>query len=169
MNDEHLLTLECRQFLVTEAELLDDHRLHEWLELLTDDIEYRVPRRVMRERGAEASEFSDDGFLFRDDRGTLQTRVERYDKEYAWAENPPSRTRRIVGNVRPVERADDDVTVKNNVIVYRSQGDDADHDLITGEREDVLRRNDDGEFRLARRTVRLDQTVLPTRNLSIFL
>ncbi|RQG86953.1 3-phenylpropionate/cinnamic acid dioxygenase subunit beta [Natrarchaeobius halalkaliphilus] len=168
MNDDLVLTLECRQFLVNEAELLDDQRLHEWLDLLTDDVEYRVPRRVMRERGAEAAEFSDEGFLFRDDKGTLRTRVERYDKEYAWAENPPSRTRRIVGNVRVVEQTADDVTVKSNSIVYRSQGDESDHDLIAGERVDVLRRADEG-FRLARRTVHLDQTVLATRNLSIFL
>lgn len=168
MNDELVCKLECQQFLEHEAELLDDQRLHEWLALLTDDIEYLVPRRVMRERGAEAAAFSDNGFLFRDDKGTLETRVERYDKEYAWAENPPSRTRRIVSNVRVGERTGDEVTVTSNFILYRSQGDDADHDLIAGEREDVLRRTGE-EFQLAYRTVYLDQTVLATRNLSIFL
>lgn len=171
MNHDRLLRqLECRDFLVREAALLDDQQLHEWLDLLTDDVEYRVPRRVMRERGTETSEFSDDGFLYRDDKGTLRTRVERYDREYAWAENPPSRTRRFVGNVRIEDQGEetDEIRVKNNMLVYRSQGDTTDHDLIIGEREDVLRRRDE-ELALAERTVYLDQTILATRNLSIFL
>ncbi|MFC5134751.1 MULTISPECIES: aromatic-ring-hydroxylating dioxygenase subunit beta [Haloferacaceae] len=167
----HELRLDCEEFLHHEAELLDDKRLHDWFELLTEDIEYLVPRRVTRERGSERSEFSGKGFLYRDDHGTLSTRVERFDNDYAWAENPPSRTRRFVSNVRASELSNneaDDVAVKSNLLLYRSQGDTADHDLIVGEREDRLRRVD-GEFKLAKRTVYLDQTVLATRNLSFFL
>jgi len=165
------LQLECTAFLNHEAELLDDGRLHDWLELLTDDVQYRVPRRVTRERGAEQSEFSDDAFLYREDYGMLSTRVERFDNEYAWAENPPSRTRRFVSNVRAEERPnddDDDVELKSNLLLYRSQGDTTDHDLISGERQDRLRRVE-GELRLSERTVYLDQTIVATRNLSFFL
>lgn len=165
------LRLECIDFLNYEAELLDDKRLHDWFDLLTDDINYRVPRRVTRERSSERSEFSDEGYLYRDDHGTLSTRIERFDNDYAWAENPPSRTRRFVSNVRvnglPADD-DDDVTVKSNVMLYRSQGDTTDYDLIVGEREDQLRRVD-GEFNLADRVVYLDQSILATRNLSFFL
>ncbi|MGB9958718.1 aromatic-ring-hydroxylating dioxygenase subunit beta (plasmid) [Haloferax prahovense] len=167
----HKLRLDCEEFLYHEAELLDDKRLHDWFDLLTNDIEYRVPRRVTRERGSERSEFSGKGFLYRDDHGTLSTRVERFDNDFAWAENPPSRTRRFVSNVRASELPNDnvdDVTVKSNLLLYRSQGDTANHDLIVGERKDRLRRVDD-EFKLADRTVYLDQTVLATRNLSFFL
>lgn len=167
----HELRLDCEAFLHHEAELLDDKRLHDWFDLLTEDIEYKVPRRVTRERSSERSEFSGKGFLYRDDHGTLATRVERFDNDYAWAENPPSRTRRFVSNVRANELPSDDVddvTVESNLLLYRSQGDTADHDLIVGEREDRLRRVE-GKFKLADRTVYLDQTVLATRNLSFFL
>ena len=160
--------LECETFLNKEAELLDDNRLHEWLELLTEDIEYQIPRRVTRERGAKQSEFSDDGFLYRDNYGTLKTRVQRYDREYAWAENPPSRTRRFVTNVRIIEEVDNSFTVKSNLLFYRNQGDTTNHDLIACEREDTLRRIEN-DLKLAERTVYLDQTIAPTRNISFFL
>ena len=38
--------LRAHEFLVREAELLDQRRYREWLELLTDDIVYRMPVRV---------------------------------------------------------------------------------------------------------------------------
>ncbi|WP_256301535.1 aromatic-ring-hydroxylating dioxygenase subunit beta [Haloarchaeobius salinus] len=168
MSDRFELRLQCEEFLYREAEFLDDGRLHDWLELLTDDVEYRVPRRVTRERGSEESEFSDDGFHYREDLGTLRTRVKRFDREYAWAENPPSRTRRFVSNVRVEETSDDEVRVKSNLLLYRNQGDTTDSDLLVGERHDTLRRVD-GSFKLAQREVQLDQTILDTRNLSFFL
>jgi 3-phenylpropionate/cinnamic acid dioxygenase small subunit len=168
MAHDYQLVIDVEQFLYREAQLLDDDDLHEWYDLLTEDVEYRVPRRVTRERGAEASEFSEKGFLYREDHGTLQTRVNRYDREYAWAENPPSRTRRLVTNVRLESTSDREVSVRSNLLLYRSQGDGTDADLVACERFDTLRRTDDG-FRLSERTVHLDQTVLATRNLSFFL
>lgn len=165
---DYELRAECEAFLYREAELLDDGRLHEWHDLLTEDIDYRIPRRVTRERGAEAAEFSQEGYLYREDIGTLETRVNRYDREYAWAENPPTRTRRIVGNVRVTAVDDDELSVKSNLLFYRSEKDETEHDLLACEREDVLRRTDEG-LRLAERVVYLDHAVLPTKNLSFFL
>jgi len=49
---------ECEAFLYREAELLDSGELHAWFDLLTTDIDYRVPVRVTRERAAAASPFS---------------------------------------------------------------------------------------------------------------
>ncbi|HEU4340878.1 MAG TPA: aromatic-ring-hydroxylating dioxygenase subunit beta, partial [Candidatus Binatia bacterium] len=40
-------------------------------------------------------------------------------------------------------------------------------DLISGERQDLLRRRDGG-WKLARRLILVDQAVLGTRNLAIF-
>lgn len=169
--ERYELYFECMEFLNREAQLLDDDDLRDWLDLLTEDIKYRVPRRITRERGSERSEFSEKGFLYRDDYGTLATRVKRFENEYAWAENPPTRTRRFVSNVRPEALPaddDEDVTVKSNLMLYRNQSDTTDYDLIVGERDDRLRRVD-GELKLAERTVFLDQTVLNTQNLSFFL
>jgi 3-phenylpropionate/cinnamic acid dioxygenase small subunit len=162
---------ECTAFLVAEAALLDDNRLAEWLGLLTPDVEYRVPVRIVRERGAGAG-FSDDAFFMDENFGTLSTRVTRLDNEFAWAESPPTRTRRFVGNTRLAEEAPGqdaaEVTVLNNLAVYCYRGDAATPIVLTAERHDRLRRVD-GALQLARRVVLLDSTVLGLQALSIFL
>ena len=58
--------------------------------------------------------------------------------------------------------------MRSNLLVYRARGDRPEHDLLSGERHDVLRPGPDG-LRLAARTVVLDATTLPTLNLAIFL
>jgi 3-phenylpropionate/cinnamic acid dioxygenase small subunit len=162
------LDRETVAFLYREAELLDNQQLHEWLDLLTPDVDYRVPVRVTRERGATVSPFSETTYHLIEDWGSLKARVDRFDSESAWSEDPPSRTRRIVGNVRvaPAEEPDT-VVAKSNLLVYRARGDNP-ADLLAAERHDVLKRVD-GRLNLARRLVLLDHTFLPTHNLAIFL
>lgn len=91
---------ECRQFYNQEAELLDAKDFEGWLELLTEDVDYQMPVRVTREAGTERSEFSDEAFNYRETRSTLEARVERFQSEYAWSVDPPSRTRHFITNVR---------------------------------------------------------------------
>lgn len=161
---------EVEDFLYREARLLDEQRLHDWLELVTEDIDYRVPVRTTRERGAEQSEFSRDANIFKEEFASLDARVRRFDKEYAWSENPPTRTRRFVTNVeiKAVRETDDEVDISSNVLVFRAKEDEVEPDFIAGRRADTLRRVD-GELRLAERVVYLDHTVLDTRPLSVFL
>src|SRR5688572_11640103 len=96
------LQREIEQFLYEEAELLDDRRLHDWLALLTDDIRYRMPTRDNRVRREQSKELSGETEMayFDDDKRTLVQRVKRLDTGLAWAEDPPSRTRHLVTNVR---------------------------------------------------------------------
>ena len=102
-----------------------------------------------------------------EDWGSLKTRVARFDSQFAWAEDPPSRTRRFVTNVRPVA-TDDGVEVRSYLLVYRNRGDDSGAELISAERRDHLRRVADG-LRLSRREVRIDQSTLGVRNLAVML
>jgi 3-phenylpropionate/cinnamic acid dioxygenase small subunit len=160
----------CEEFLYEEAQLLDDRQPIEWFEtMLTDDIDYRIPIRTTRERSAE-TEFSENSYHMQEDRGSLKVRAERMENDFAWSEDPPSRNRRFVSNVRVVDRdeAVGEVAVKNNLLVHRTRADDTDPDLISGERHDTLRRVDDG-WKLAERRVLLDHTVLGTSSLSIIL
>jgi len=154
-------------FLVDEAELLDEGRFGDWLELWTDDCRYRMPIRVTRERG-QSGDIAYDMQHFYDDRDSLQKRVDRLKTEFAWAEDPPSRTRHFVSNVRvrPGER-EEEIRVKSYLLVYRSRGDSPDADLIAGERRDVLRRVG-GRLRLSERVFIIDQATLGTKNLAIF-
>lgn len=160
-------------FLSEEAERLDQRRFEEWLALLADDLVYRVPVRVTRERGP-LSDVATEMFHMDETLATLRWRVKRLATEFAWAEDPPSRTRHFVTNIRVRSSSPAHLEVRSNLLVYRNRGSDSGHDLLSGEREDVLRRSDqvtDGfeGWQLARRTVILDQATLGTKNLAIFL
>ena len=92
---------EVLQFLYREAELLDTERQVEWLDLLAEDITYRMPVSL---------------------------------------------------NIR-----------RNGSSPYTEET-----DIFSGERQDVLRKVD-GDWRLAKRLIVLDQAVVGTRHLAILL
>jgi 3-phenylpropionate/cinnamic acid dioxygenase small subunit len=158
---------QCLGFLNREAQMLDDNQIRMWFrDMIDPEIDYRVPIRVTRSR-TEGAGFSFAGWHMLDDYSSLEARVARLETEYAWAEDPPSRTRRLVTNVRVVSgESVDEVT--SNLLVYRSRYDAATFNLLVGERHDKLRRTDDGH-RLLKRMVLLDQTTVGTHNLAIFL
>lgn len=161
---EHRLAVQ--DFLVAEAELLDHRRFADWLELWTDDATYYVPVRVSRKM--PAPDVVDDIGLFDDDKRSLTLRVRRLGTDVAWAEDPPSFTRRFVTNVRVEPEQDGEVRVRDYLLLYRSRGDGGTYDLVSGEREHVLRREGDG-LRIAARRVVVDQASLSTKNLAVFL
>jgi 3-phenylpropionate/cinnamic acid dioxygenase small subunit len=110
-----------------------------------------------------------------DDWNAMTMRINRFDSKAAWSENPYTRLRHMVSNVRvgPKEKVEAatggfQITVKSNVLVYRSRGSSPDHDLLAAERTDVLRQVD-GEFKLLRREVRLDCVVVGTPNISFYI
>jgi 3-phenylpropionate/cinnamic acid dioxygenase small subunit len=165
------LRRQVEEFLYFEAELLDDRKLHEWFDLLADDIRYWMPiRHNPSERPEDiAEELSKpgEGFYFDDDKQSLKIRVERAYARNAWAEMPPSRTRHLVTNVRIKKDDGEKIEVNSNFLVYRTRM-ETDQDLFVGERRDVLRRVGDG-FKIAKRTIILDQAVLTAKNISVFL
>ena len=159
---------EVRDFLLLEAELLDDGRFRDWLNLLAADIDYRMPVRVTRERGAGPG-FATDAWHFAEDRHRLEMRVHRLETGAAWAEDPPSRTRHFISNIRVTAGETDlEVRAKSNLLLYRTRGDVPAHDLLSAERHDLLRR-EVGGWKLARRVILLDQTTVTTHNFSVFL
>ncbi len=162
---------EIEEFLYFEAELLDDRKLREWFELLADDIRYWMPiRHNLFERPDDIrDELSKpgEGFYFDDDRKSLKIRVERAYARNAWAEMPPSRTRHLITNVRIKNDDGREIEVHSNFLVYRTRMEN-DQDMFVGERQDVLRRIDGG-FKIAKRTIILDQAVLTAKNISVFL
>jgi 3-phenylpropionate/cinnamic acid dioxygenase small subunit len=161
---------EIEEFLYHEAELLDERRFREWLDLFTDDARYWMPVRENRLTlpGAVAEELSPgrENVYFDDTKATLRTRVERLYTGVAWAELPPSRTRHMISNIRIRRRGDAEIDVQSNFLVYRTRL-EHDRDLFVGARADVLRRVD-GRLRIAGRTILLDQAVLDAKNISVF-
>ena len=163
------LWLELMDFYVREAWLLDERKFREWLALFTEDVLYFMPRRKnvpRRESHREVTPLGDLALL-EEDKRYLEMRVARLDSGMAWAEDPPSRTRHLIGNllVEPLENGE--VQAKTAFLVYRSHL-ETDQQLFAGSREDVLRRVD-GAWKVAKRTILLDANVLLDKNLSIFL
>ncbi len=107
---------------------------------------------------------------FHDDWRSLMGRIMRLTgTRSAWAEDPPSRTRRLVTNVLVAKTPKpDEFSVTSYLLVTRSRFNSSEYDLISAERRDLLREDRDS-FKLARREIILDQAVLGTPNLAIFL
>ena len=158
----------AQDFLIAEAALLDDRRFGEWIELFTDDLEYIVPSRSVRRNG-NGSDVDWESRHYDDNRISMTLRVRRLATDVAWAEDPPSFTRRMVSNFRyEPGPGETELTVKTNLLMFRSRGTKGTHDLIAGERTDVLRLVE-GQLRIAKRHVVLDQATLGTKNLGVFL
>jgi p-cumate 2,3-dioxygenase subunit beta len=86
---------EIERFLVDEAALLDEWRLDEWLGLFAEDARYLVPSLDQPE-----SDHRTALFLIADDCRNLASRVRQLLSGQTWAENPRSRTRRLITNFR---------------------------------------------------------------------
>ena len=159
--------LEIQDLYSHEAELLDERRWEEWIDLFAPELEYTAPIRVTRK--SPAPDIIDELGHFDDTLGSLTLRARRLRTDVAWAEDPPSHTRRLITNVRvrPGE-AEDTLAVRTNFLLYRSRGDLGQFDLIVGERQDTLRR--EGErWLIARRRIIIDQSSMSTKNLGVFL
>lgn len=158
---------EVSRFLHAEAELLDEQRYVEWLDLLTDDVRYRMPVRVTAMQGQPGPERVMDHFD--ENRYTLGKRVERLSGRHAWTEDPPSRTRRFVTNVRACAGdGEGELAVRSYLLLFRSRLDVRPPEWMAAERHDVLRRVDGG-LRMASREIVLDESVVRTQNLAVFL
>jgi biphenyl 2,3-dioxygenase beta subunit len=160
---------ELMQFYTREAWLLDERKFKEWLDLFTDDVLYFMPRRknvLRREAHRELTQLGDLAIL-EEDKRYLEMRVARLDTGMAWAEDPPSRTRHLIGNLEVVLLENGEVQTRTAFLVYRSHL-ETDHQLLSGCREDVLRKVN-GAWKVARRTIVLDANVLLDKNLSVFL
>ena len=169
-----LLKQEVEDFLYREAELLDERRYEEWLDLFTEDTHYWMPMRRNVPRDEPEREFTRHGTdvnWFDEGKDTLTRRVRQVLTGVHWAEEPPSRICHIISNVQilhasPGGAVPAEVGVKSRFLVYRNRV-ETETDLLVGKREDLLRRVDGG-LKIARRKIILDQNVLLAKNLTVF-
>jgi 3-phenylpropionate/cinnamic acid dioxygenase small subunit len=180
MADQHeamaqlLLEREVANFLYHEAEVLDERRYEEWLDLLADDVRYWMPIRRNVKLGELEREFTREGQdvnWFDEGKDTLTRRVQQILTGVHWAEEPLSRLCHMVSNVQllgaePSVLEPARVTVKSRFLIYRNRV-ETETDILVGKREDTLRRVDGG-WKISRRKIVLDQNVLLTKNLTFF-
>jgi 3-phenylpropionate/cinnamic acid dioxygenase small subunit len=170
-----LLKQEIEEFLYEEAELLDQRRFREWLDLLTEDLVYVMPIRRNVKFGQHAERENTragEGISwFDEDKWTLSKRVEQILTGVHFAEEPLSRVCHMISNVqllavRPSLERVEEVDVKSRFLVYQNRVEYETY-LFVGKRNDTLRRID-SRWRIGRREIILDQNILLAKNLTVF-
>jgi 3-phenylpropionate/cinnamic acid dioxygenase small subunit len=163
------LYLDVCQFLYREARTLDEQRFEDWLAMLTEDVVYEMPLTLTREKAEQARVHDPEMQYFAENIHSLRMRVARLGTEYAWAEDPPTRTRHLVLNVEVEPNEDESEVVAHSAfLVYANRGVLGDWDTLVGRREDVLVRADQ-DWKIRRRVLYLDQAVLGNNSISVFL
>ena len=154
-------------FLVVEARALDRRDFVSWKAMLAEDIRYRMPIRVTKPK-------HDDGIdqgttHFDEDYTSLASRLHRLSLKSAWAEDPPSRTRRMVTNIL-VSRThqDTEFEVVSYLQLLRNRSDETEFAHLSCERRDRIRFEGD-MTKLRYRDIIMDQAVLGMSNLAVFL
>ncbi|WP_430385742.1 aromatic-ring-hydroxylating dioxygenase subunit beta [Blastomonas fulva] len=154
--------------LYDEAAALDERRFDDWVAMLEHDLVYTAPIRLTRTGPNRDRDVMRTMFHFNEDYGSILMRTGRLQKS-AWAEDPPSRCRRFVTNVRVGEcEAAGEYEVVSYLFLERSRGDNPENERMTAERRDVWREID-GAYKLARREIIVDQSVLGISNFAVFL
>lgn len=162
--------LEVEDFYYLEADLLDDRLFDQWLELFADDCRYVMPVRrniaANSDPSLESTQAGQDILWFDEDKRTLEMRVRQLNTGTHWAEEPVSRVAHLISNVRIVAQRHQELDVTSRFLVYRNRVDD-ETDVLVGRRTDTLRRTDDGLV-VAARAIRLEQSVLMAKSLTVF-
>jgi p-cumate 2,3-dioxygenase beta subunit len=140
---------EVEDLLYHEATLLDGWQLDEWLGLLTEDATYYVPPT-----DKPNADHRYTLFLIADDAVRLRERVIRLKDPNCHAEFPPSRTRRLISNVRVTGGNGDTIVAESNFIVYRFRRHE-DVRVFVGRYQHTLRRQN-GTLKIAERRAILD-------------
>jgi ethylbenzene dioxygenase beta subunit len=162
------LHLRVARFYSREARLLDGERYQEWYDLLADDLFYWMPLHENRFRRDKRPPISPDNMaLFDESKADIAVRLGRIDSNLVWTEDPPTRHVYIISNVEAFTTpVDGEYEVHSTFVQYRNR---TEHDEATlhGRRRDLLRVVEGG-FHIVRRMIVLPQSVLLTKNLSVF-
>jgi anthranilate 1,2-dioxygenase small subunit len=134
------------------AELLDDDRLEDWLELFLDDATYRVVPRENHDRGLPAAIIQCDNKRMLRDRIVALREANEYNLHYP---------RHLIGSTQGRLRADGGYDVSASYAVFQTDMDGRSRLFSVGRYRDhaVLV---DGELRLLHKLVIVDTFSVPT-------
>jgi 3-phenylpropionate/cinnamic acid dioxygenase small subunit len=169
------LKADVEDFYFHEADLLDDRRFRDWLDLLADDVTYFMPIRRNVKFGQHATrENTTQGegiSWFDEDKWTLTKRVEQILTGVHYAEEPLSRLCHMVSNVQiRAVRSDLDrpreLDVTSRFLIYQNRVQYETYTFV-GKRHDTLRSTELG-WKIAKREIILEQNILLAKNLTMF-
>jgi 3-phenylpropionate/cinnamic acid dioxygenase small subunit len=169
------LKADVEDFYFREADLLDDRRFRDWLDILADDITYFMPIRRNVKFGQHAArentKIGEGISWFDEDKWTLTKRVEQILTGVHYAEEPLSRICHMVSNVqiravRPDLEQIREIDVTSRFLIYQNRVEYETYTFV-GRRNDMLRMTDAG-WKVARREILLEQNILLAKNLTMF-
>jgi benzoate/toluate 1,2-dioxygenase beta subunit len=102
---------EVEEFLIHEADLLDQRRFEEWGALFTDDGIYWVPAVPGQDNPFDTIS------IFYDDREGRDVRIRRLRHPKNLAQEPPTRTLHVIQNVRARRVADGDIHATSRLLM----------------------------------------------------
>jgi 3-phenylpropionate/cinnamic acid dioxygenase small subunit len=147
-------------FLMREADLADQHRYDDWLELWSSDGIYWVP-------------CNDDDYdprqhvsIIYDDYGRLQERCFRLNSPAAHSQDPPSRLCRIIGNEQVWRSSAGNVQVRANMILVEVR---AGEKNVYGARVEYTLQPEGDSFKIRQKKVVLLDNDEPLGNLTFLL
>jgi len=109
----------CRALLHLEARLLDEGRFEDWLALFADECLFWVP-------GSPGGDPQREIAVAFDDRRQLEGRIYRLRTGYAWSQQPPSRTSRMVASVEAFRGESDAVCMlRSSFLITELRGGEA--------------------------------------------
>lgn len=167
------------QFYYREARILDERKFQTWMELLAPGIEYTMPNRSNTGTNADlknteemlnvAQELSHglEAPLRQDDFMTLTFRANRPTSQMAIADNPLTRTIRLVSNIEPYKIDGKRFKVFNNVSMSWSRHSKDNHIFYFTRHDELVKI--DGEFKLAKREIILDWNVIMAPTVAMIL
>jgi len=153
---------EVEDLLYHEADLLDRWKLDDWLKLLTDDASYYVPPNDKPDADHRYTLFT-----VADDIVRLRERIIRLKDPNCHAEYPPSRTRRMISNVRLDGSEDELILVSANFAIFRHRRNEPARQFV-GRYKYKLKRTDEG-LKIAERRAILDAEELGSMGSVSFL
>lgn len=152
-------------FYRRETMLLQDRRYRDWLDLMHDDISYRVPVTTSTLNGLESRE--DELGYYDEDRELLFARVAKLESKQSWVEQPPSRLRYFIQVVDVAQQDDGLIVARSNLLLLQYRWNM--EQQFSGERTDrLVPQSAEGSFKLLDRSVVLDRQVLGNQGLSVF-
>lgn len=169
------LKADVEDFYYHEADLLDERRFRDWLDLLAEDVTYFMPiRRNVKfgQHAARENTRQGEGISwFDEDKWTLTKRVDQILTGVHYAEEPLSRITHMVSNIQikaaqPHLEDPREIDVASRFLVYQNRVEYETYTFI-GRRHDTLRLTD-GHWKIAKREILLEQNILLAKNLTTF-
>lgn len=146
-------------FLFKEAQLLDERRYDEWVDLFSEDGVYWVP-------SGQAGNVEQSVALIYDNVPRLKERMLRQKAHTFWAQQPPTLTTRLVSNVTAQTTAEGELSVDSRFIICLLRRNES--TLLSGVARYVLIPHGTG-FAIRKRVIDLQQRDQSFDNLTFLI